>query len=149
MPHRFNGRYRIASARLPGWHYATPGLYFVTWCTAHRASVEGQMRVSPPGAVVQAAVESLGYPSVCLDAFVVMPDHVHVLVALGEGAAPLSVVVNGWKANATRSARRNGLLGPAPLWQSRYWDRIVRDEAEAERVRTYIARNPARWREHP
>lgn len=146
---RFADRYRIATARLAGWNYAAPARYFVTWCTAHRARVLGPSggRQSRLGEVVEAEVAGLAYPGLALEAFVVMPDHVHVLVALLDGAPPLGVVVGAWKANATRTARRDGLWGPTPLWQARFWDVIVRTDAHADRVRAYIAANPARWRD--
>ncbi|MEP7358230.1 MAG: hypothetical protein ABI847_13375 [Anaerolineales bacterium] len=53
----FNNRYRVPSARLKDWDYTRPGAYFVTLCTAQRQSylgqiAEGQMRLSPIGAIV-------------------------------------------------------------------------------------------------
>ncbi|MCK4298288.1 MAG: transposase [Planctomycetes bacterium] len=45
------------------------------------------------------------------------------------------------------AVRVNRLLGRSgrPLWQRNYYDRIVRDENELNRIRQYIAENPARW----
>ena len=37
----------------------------------------------------------------------------------------------------------------APVWQRGYYEHIVRDEADLERIRQYIAENPARWAEDP
>ena len=63
------------------------------------------------------------------------------------GVPPQSVpaIVGGYKAAVTRRARVGGLWPDAALWQARFHDRIVRDQDEADRIRRYIARNPAQW----
>ena len=54
---RFKGRYRVETARLKGWDYASEGWYFVTICTSERTSFFGEivydeMRLSPIGQIV-------------------------------------------------------------------------------------------------
>ncbi len=77
------------SIRLKGYDYRTPGLYVVTICTQHRVSllgevVDGEMHPSPAGMMVQTVWDELpwAYPGVEIDAFVVMPNHVHGIVFL-------------------------------------------------------------------
>jgi hypothetical protein len=75
-----------------------------------------------------------------LHAFVVMPNHVHVLTSLRAGYR-LCDVVRGWKSFSAR--RINALLDRrGPLWQRDYFDRFVRNEAHFFRVRAYIENNP-------
>jgi putative transposase len=68
----------------------------------------------------------------------------------GSRAAPTrtpGTTVNAFK---TVSAKRiNQLRGtPAiPVWQRNYYEHIVRNEAELERIRDYIRANPAKWDE--
>ena len=76
--------------RLTGHDYAQSGAYFVTVCTHGREPglgdvVDGKARLSAAGRVVLRARESLPdrFPSLALDAFVVMPNHVHGIVFLG------------------------------------------------------------------
>src|SRR4051794_29606856 len=78
------------------------------------------------------------YAYVSLDAFVVMPNHVHGIVVLehaGDGSAKrasLSEVVRGFK---TYAARRVNLLrgvSGTPVWQRNYYERIVRDDQELQ-----------------
>lgn len=67
-------------------------------------------------------------------------------------AGSVSSVVQAYKAAVTRRARRDGLWPDGPLWQGRFHDRVVRTDGEADRIRRYIAENPARWaadRLHP
>ena len=85
----YRNTYRIESARLRSWDYASPGLYFVTICTKDRipwfgAVTEGQMRLSEVGRLVNADWHRMGYirHDVELDAWVVMPDHVHGIIQL-------------------------------------------------------------------
>jgi carbamoylphosphate synthase large subunit/REP element-mobilizing transposase RayT len=75
-----------------------------------------------------------------LDAFAVMPNHVHVLVRLAEGQ-PLADVLHSWKSFSAKTI--NKMLGrTGRLWQEESYDRIVRDWNELVRYRDYIARNP-------
>jgi REP element-mobilizing transposase RayT len=70
-------------------HPTHPGLYVVTICPQHRSCVLDEivdevMEISPAGAMVQTVWEELpcAYPGVEIDAFVVMPNHVHDIVYL-------------------------------------------------------------------
>jgi type I restriction enzyme R subunit len=75
-----------------------------------------------------------------IDRFVVMPNHVHVLFQpLAENK--LEDIVGSWKRYTAREI--NGRIGKeGALWQSEYWDRLVRGENHFRWVREYIARNP-------
>ncbi len=113
------------------------------------------------------------WPDVILDAFVVMPDHVHLLFGIAEpGAtavppgsgrgvlqyAPTSenrrfgspsrsvgAVIRGYKGAVTRGVRRRGMATVGTVWQRGYYDRVVRTDREAEAIRRSVAENPARW----
>jgi putative transposase len=90
------------------------------------------------------------FPQADIDAFVVMPNHVHAIVFLrarATHASPLRLgtVVGSFKAASSRLAGRQ-------LWQRGYHDRVLRDESELEAAREYIANNPLCWaldRENP
>lgn len=80
---------RRRSIRLPLYDYSSPGLYFVTVCTAERAPLFGRVevdvvRLSPAGHIARDEWErtSVLRPDVELDTFVVMPDHVHLLFGI-------------------------------------------------------------------
>jgi REP element-mobilizing transposase RayT len=146
---------RRRTLRLPHYDYTFPGAYFLTICTHRRASIFGQitdgaMSLGPFGEAAAACWRDLPshYPNANLDAFVVMPNHVHGILLMQEvsqSARGLSEVVRGFK---TFSARRiNALRATAgkPLWQRGYHEHIVRGEADLQKIRDYIATNPARW----
>jgi REP element-mobilizing transposase RayT len=165
------------SIRLKGYDYTQAGVYFITICTQDRAClfgevVGGEMRVNPLGEIVAWTWNDLPNhnPHVELDAFVVMPNHVHGIIVIvdnpvGAGSEPaptmamvtirrhgLPEIVRQFK---TFSARRiNALRGTPgiPVWQRNYYEHIIRDEESLKRIREYIANNPMQWaldRENP
>ncbi|MBI3618914.1 transposase [Candidatus Peregrinibacteria bacterium] len=93
-PNLFRGKYRIPSARRPGWDYATAGWYFVTICTKYRLCWFGEIRsgtmgLSDIGCIVANCWEQipLHHPRVVPDAFIIMPNHVHGIVRIIDSPA--------------------------------------------------------------
>ncbi len=160
------------SIRLKGHDYASAGAYFVTMVTHGKRCLFGEvvggvMRLNVAGRIVaeewlrSAQVRS----EVTMDAFVVMPNHIHGIVvidrptptsllpadlAIATAAGPRSrsigALVAGFKAAASRRIHAcRGGSGPL-VWQRNYYEHIVRDEVGLGRIRQYIADNPARWR---
>jgi REP element-mobilizing transposase RayT len=75
-----------------------------------------------------------------LGAWVIMPNHVHVLIRIRPGQ-PLARIVGSWKSyTAKRIMAMTGL--PAPIWWPDYWDRFIRDQVHWLATRSYIERNP-------
>lgn len=77
------------SIRLPGYDYSAAGNYFVTLCTHERqhlfgSVVDGKVRLNAVGAKVQEGWRAIPeyFPHVALDAFVIMPNHVHGIVGI-------------------------------------------------------------------
>jgi len=108
------------SIRLKGYDYAASGAYFITICTHHRERlfgeiIDGEMRLNPLGQLIDASWQrlSLHFPNLILDAFVVMPNHIHgilVLTRSGRGAAldqNLELVTDDSHANATPNPDHN------------------------------------------
>jgi REP element-mobilizing transposase RayT len=161
---RFRGRFRIPSARYPGWDYRWAGVYSVTICTHGRVRclgevVDGQVSLSPLGSVV--AEEWLKiphhHPRVKLDEWIVMPDHMHGILIF-HGSIPvdghrdskylksqsLGAVIGKFKGDATKRIWWN-LRQRAFRWQPRFHDDIVRNPTQLANLRAYIRDNPKRW----
>jgi REP element-mobilizing transposase RayT len=94
------------------------------------------------------------HPGAALDAFIVMPNHLHAIVLIGaepgETTANLNDVVGMFKSLSTAAYGQGVRSGSYPpyeiaLWQRSYYDRIIRDAADLERTRAYIEGNQARW----
>lgn len=96
------------------------------------------------------------YPFVMLDEFVVMPNHVHGILYLnqtnktdwtpnkfGPQSNNLGAIIRAYKSSVKRYANQNNIEFE---WQSRYHDRIIRDDNEYYAVKNYIINNPDNWR---
>ncbi len=151
------------SLRLPEFDYGQPGAYFITICT-HERELLFEDPLFAEVARTEWHVSTQHRTEVRLDAFVVMPNHVHGIVWLlpvgarraspvsGAPAQSLGAFVGAYKSTVTRSVNIVRAMPGAPVWQRGYYEHVVRDEADLERVREYIRDNPARWefdREHP
>jgi putative transposase len=168
-------RHHRRSIRLPAYDYTQPGGYFVTVVTHQRQClfgeiVDGQVLVNGYGEAIREEWlwSARIRPEIRLDAFVVMPNHIHGIVIMGEpivgahGRAPLQRAplrrvplhraprsigsfIAGFKSAVTR--RINEIRGTPglPLWQRNYYEHIIRDEEELNRIRQYIIDNPSRW----
>jgi putative transposase len=80
-----------------------------------------------------------------LDAWVVMPNHIHALVepASIKRGSDLGAIIKSWKGGSAREI--NQLLGRSgTFWQAEPFDHIVRSEAQLAHYRRYIAENPAK-----
>ena len=83
------GRHHRRSIRLRGYDYTSAGAYFITIC-AHRREclfgevVDGVMRLNVYGRVVDACWQAIPdhFPHVMLDVYVIMPNHVHGIIAI-------------------------------------------------------------------
>jgi putative transposase len=135
--------------RLPGHDYSSPGAYFVTVCTHRRALLFAE---APAIEAVQACwIEIPSHFAVELDAFVVMPNHVHgiVLIQRAGHARPLPTVIGSFKSAVARSINLFRGTRGEPVWQRGYYDRVIRDERELEALRQYVVSNPASWNADP
>jgi REP element-mobilizing transposase RayT len=148
-----------APLRLAGYDYRQPGAYFVTVCTDWRRPMLGEiadseMRPSNAGLIVQDVWNRLPqrFPSIVLDAFVVMPNHVHGIVFLGavperneNGAInlpSLSEIMRQFKAISTHRVRSVGISEFG--WQRNFHEHIIRNDAALIKIREYIEGNPGR-----
>jgi putative transposase len=153
------------SIRLKGHDYSRPGAYFVTICSHQRENLFGQvqderMQTNRLGQIVQKAWLDLPchYPHVQLDSFCLMPNHVNAIIVLvgddrSVGGGPddpmarhgLPEIVRAFKSFSAR--RINAVLGRPgnPVWQRNYYEHIIRNQDDWQRIRDYIIANPARW----
>ena len=170
------------SIRLRGYDYTRGRAYYATLVTHERRTlfgevVEERMRLNEAGKMAQAVWEALPhrFPSIELDAFVIMPNHTHgILIMDGPVGAPLVGALD--RERATDGARATIRVAPTilgnavgaykslttveyirgverhewqpftgRLWQRNYYERVIRDSHELDRAREYIANNPLQW----
>ena len=124
------------------------------------------MHLNEFGSIAEAAWRDIPnhFRGVQLDAGVVMPNHIHVILILAapdrRGAAcraptpiafgppkpeSLATIVRSFKSAVTRQSNRIRGTPGAAIWQRNYYEHIVRNEQDLRTIRDYIADNPARW----
>jgi putative transposase len=138
--------------RLPGYDYHCPGAYFITVVTRGRERLfgrirDGQVYHSAEGAIAVSTWHSIPqhHRGVRLDAFVVMPDHLHGILVLDSSPLSLPDLVALFKAATTREINRLRGSPGAAIWHRSYHERIIRDDGEWNRIRRYIENNPRDW----
>ncbi len=117
------------------------------------------------------------YEHVEMDEWVVMPNHLHGIImitdcrggsrtgGMGRGGSrtaptgsdqpkrkPLGRLIGAFKTVSTKRVNQIHNTPGAKLWQRNYYEHIIRNENELNRIRAYIAQNPAKWefdRENP
>lgn len=89
VANKFRDKYRVHTPRAAWWDYSRDGIYFITICTQGREHLFGEvvndvMELSPIGEIAQTCWHEIPehFPYVHLDAFVVMPNHVHGILVV-------------------------------------------------------------------
>lgn len=141
--------------RLPDYDYSRGGAYFVTICTTERAPVFWQDFLCPQlslwGIIVEEELKAIEarFPSVRIEKYVIMPDHIHLLLTLkrqGQSPCPtLGSVVGAFKSISTKRINREQGAPGEKIWQFRYYEHIIRGEKDFLTTWQYIEENPARW----
>ena len=162
-------RYRRKSIRIKDYDYSQAGAYFITICTQNKECLfgdvaDGEMRLNALGEIVKTCWNDLPhrYPEVELDYFTVMPNHVHAIIiitnvgAIHELPLPrnnptdrrriLIPKIIGY-AKMTTAKRINQLRNTPrnPLWQRNYYEHVIRNDDDLNRIREYITQNPLKW----
>ncbi len=157
------------SIRLKGHDYSEPGYYFVNICTKNGMSVLGEVEnaevhLSPLGKIVDVCWREIPnhYPLARLESSQIMPNHIHSIVTITEpcrdGACPvpteartivkkntLGDIIGSFKSAATKSIHEAGHFVGRTIWQSRYYDHIIRDSISLYFIQQYIELNPLMW----
>ena len=129
--------------RLRSYDYASNNMYFITICTLDKACIlcdPQDFLLTETGQTVMEAVESIPrlYEGISLMHYVIMPNHVHMLLLLNRSNTSVSTVVNQMKRHISLQTGR-------PVWQKSFFDHIVRNEADYLRIWEYIGENPKKW----
>lgn len=136
--------------RLPDYDYADAGVYFITICAKNRAPIfsrivgdDAHIVPTPVGRAVERHLASV--PGI--EKYVVMPNHIHMLVRIHSGpmwaSAPtgsIPTLVRSFKTLVTKSVGRS-------VFQRSYHDHVIRNEQDYRDVWQYIDNNPLRWRD--
>ena len=132
--------------RIRGYDYATPNYYFITICTHHKKCLfwtNGKLNCL--GQIAYDAVQQIPthFPQNRVEQFVIMPNHIHMILVVEPGGADTSVVVGSFKSYVARIV--HGSDPQLKVWQTSYHDHVIRNQLQYERIWIYIESNPMRW----
>jgi len=123
-------------------YYVPNALVFITTVVRDRQLLFGDSSNVESLLDTMRAVQAL-HPFHLL-AYVVLPEHLHLLMQTG-ASTNFSRVIHSIKRNYTLNYKRSrGISGPLLLWQSRFWDHVIRDEDDLARHMDYIHYNPVK-----
>ncbi len=142
--------------RLKSYDYSQPGYYYVT---IHiQAGGELLSRIKPQKIMLTTAGKiayqqlldlERRYPYVKIDKFVVMPTHIHAILILSgevtEKRPGLNEIVRTFKSMTTRMYNQSCNTPGKILFQSSFYETVIRDERTYQEIWRYIHENPAKW----
>jgi REP element-mobilizing transposase RayT len=164
-----NDAHHRRSIRLKDYDYTQPGGYFITIVTFQRdllfgQILNGEIQLNDHGRVVEECWRSIPehFLYVELGAYIVMPNHVHGIIIIMDhvgathasplpklypprGPEPKSIgaIVGSFKSAVTRRLGRE--FNITNIWQRNYYERVIRDHKDWERIYQYIESNPEMW----
>ena len=139
--------YSRKSARIPNYDYSAENYYFITVCTHNRRCIFGPpMQLNRVGQIAWEHINQISshYSNISVDKFVVMPNHIHLILYVGSGNKnDAEQVIAQYKSGVSRTVRK--IYPEMKLWQRSFHDHVIRNQADYERIWTYIEGNPQCW----
>jgi len=137
------------SPRLVNYDYSIQNYYFITiCCDNHRCIFGDPYNLNFFGQIAQRCLANIPqvYPTAKVDKYVVMPNHVHAVIALEkENTVRITQIVGQYKMAVTKEIRK---IKPGfVVWQRSFHDHIIRTDAGYQKIWMYIDNNPKKWEE--
>ena len=152
--------------RLSCYDYSQNGAYFVTICTQDRKKILSKISVGTPvpgcpmphpellwhGKIADQYIKQIHafYDHISIDKYVIMPDHIHLLISIDEPfghpgtgvptmrTSTLAKLVGTFKRFCNKEYGQN-------IWQARYYDHVIRNQQDYGEIWQYIENNPLKW----
>ena len=161
--------YNRKHIRLKNYDYSQCGYYYVTIHTANNeytlstvgrglAPASYEIKLTETGKVAEQQLFALEerFKGVQIDKYVIMPNHIHVVIIIGEsvtsveeaGASPrptLSDIVCAYKSITTRICNKNDNIQGRKIFQTSFYESIIRNEKAYHSILNYIENNPLKW----
>ena len=138
--------------RLPTYDYSNIGIYFITICIKNRANIlskieKGKIVLYQYGKIIEKYILAINtkYNYICIKSYVNMPNHIHILCEIKERKntdfsynSTIPFVISTIKRLSNKEFKEK-------IWQRNYYEHIVRDEQEYQKILEYIKNNPINW----
>ena len=146
--------------RMPDYDYSTAGAYFITICTHNRKCLLSHIvgRGLAPAETVYTQLGEIAkeqllqlenrFANMKIDAYVIMPNHIHAILRLEEtaGASPrptVTEIVCAYKSLTTRAGKQ--VANIEKLFQTSFYEHVIRGQADYDEIAAYIQNNPKQW----
>ena len=144
--------------RLLRYDYSQNGAYFVTVCTQDRKKIlsrivgdDAHIVPSPHGQILEKYIRNV--PEI--EKYVIMPDHIHMIIRLDDGTVVERMTAEGQSAE-NRSVNRISQIVRSiktlttkeigvSIFQRSYYDHVIRDQCDYNECWEYIENNPRKW----
>ncbi|KJF28359.1 transposase [Clostridium aceticum] len=145
--------------RLKDYKYSENGVYFITICTKNRQNLLwdvgatcGRLNIEPPlsdlGKIIDGEIHKIDsiYENAEINKYVIMPNHIHMIIILNEGirrpqvAPTISRILQQFKGSITKQVG-------CSIWQKSFYDHIIRNELDYQKIWQYIDTNPVKWKD--
>ena len=141
--------------RLKEFDYGQNGAYYITICTKDRKQIlseivgdDAHIVPKPYGVIVEKYIQNVSQ----IEKYVIMPDHVHMIIRLDNGSMWASTPTVATKPkNAIASIVRSikvlttKEIGES-IFQRSYYDHVIRNQCDYHEIWEYIENNPKAWR---
>ena len=138
--------------RISNYDYSNTGIYFITICIKNREKILSKIEkekivLYQYGKIVEKYILKINakYNYICINSYVIMPNHIHILCEIKEYKnskfsynATIPFVISTLKRLTNKEFREN-------IWQRNYYEHIVRNEEEYQKILEYIQNNPINW----
>ena len=160
--------------RLSEYDYSQNGAYFVTICTQDRKKIlshivgDGFPVPQPHGMIAEEFIRQIPvkYPSVAVDKYVIMPDHIHLILRFdmgngtgnpsstmipecgngtGNPSPTLGTVIGWYKYQVTKQINLLANTEGEKVFQRSYYDHVIRNQQDYDEIWQYIENNPRKW----
>jgi len=144
--------------RIDNYNYSTPGIYFITVCTANREKLFWEsvgadiirpqnVPLSKIGKILEQGILQISthYENVVVDKYCIMPDHIHLILQIEScidgriiSAPTVSTIIGSMKRWVSRQ------VGKA-IWQKAFYDHVIRNQQDYDAIWKYIENNPLKY----
>ena len=146
--------------RLKEYDYSSAGAYYVTICTQNRrclfSTIVGQefapavLQLTAYGKIAEEQLFLLEqrYPTLMIDRYVIMPNHIHAILVLEDaaGASPrptITDIVCAYKSLTTKACKHAYPIDK--LFQTSFYEHVIRGREDYDEIAEYITNNPKQW----
>lgn len=151
----------MKSIRLKNYDYSLNGSYFITICSYNKNCIFGKVvgqglcscRLTKIGMIIDDEIKNLEkrYDCIKIDNYIVMPNHIHIIISLErqeQSPCPtIGDIICTLKSITTKKSNVMDNAKGRKIWQTSYYDHIIRNQKEYEDVWSYIEYNVAKWNE--